>query len=361
MWRTYLLGPLLALLPRPWRLRVSSEIDINWTTAGIISGFFELMLFLGLLAWWYFRIIMAASGQQEDVLVDGMMRHGSDAPGYGAAIATGFSSFMFFMIHPVTWVLAAHCIEGLLRTLAVIYSETLPGTMTLAAIERGVRAVRARVYERTCPRVIDHVVRPTPFDRCDLLILSCRPKHEWSPGMTIRYKGHFLRVLSEEVDPERSPGRQYVYRVRRPQPGEAFRRIVDYDPADVTKQPERSPNFLIEELRRIRKKLLRNRKSEAAPHSPDRITLVDGEHGLDLTVECSEPKPLWEFTRTIQFEDRLYRITARYDIPDDGRTLYKLTALAPGEAARGTIQYTKVGAERCDARTAGAGSPADGL
>jgi hypothetical protein len=50
---TYLLGPILALLPRTWRKLLPFDSGVDWRRATLLSGFGEAVVALVSLMYWY--------------------------------------------------------------------------------------------------------------------------------------------------------------------------------------------------------------------------------------------------------------------------------------------------------------------
>jgi hypothetical protein len=50
---TYVLGPILALLPKRWRKSLFSALPVAWRPATVLSGFAEAAVALIALMYWY--------------------------------------------------------------------------------------------------------------------------------------------------------------------------------------------------------------------------------------------------------------------------------------------------------------------
>lgn len=335
MW-TYVIGPFLALFPSRWRKAVASRAPIDWNRATAVSGIAEFVLGLAALVMWYFHFITPAVDQQLDPLVDAAMDRGSDAPGYGAAMAVGFSGLIYFVIQPLTWLLTFLWIEGMLRALAVGYTQQAPGSAIFAAVDRAATRLRRGVHEMRVPLVPDQVARPDGKRRWDLMVLSCRRKTDWKYPMVIRYGGEFFKVLGEARKPG-PPERPHIYLLRRPREGEAYRGLQDYDPENpVSTDRAFEPNFLVGLGRAFWRKMT----GVSTPLVADTVAFGDGTREWNLRVESCRPKPAWTNMRTIEYQGRLYRFVSTYECAPPRPFGFELVLLPSTEVARGVIPYS---------------------
>ena len=189
MW-TYLLGPILSLLPSRWRNPHLWRLHILWSRAALLSGLAQVLIF-GRWAW--------------------------TSP---SLLITSLSAYF--------------AAEGVVRFYAAISSQQALGSFPLIAaadLWRMAKAGRARAEQ---PLVRDEVV---PGDEgCDLKIASCREKSEWKYPYAIRYAGAYFQVTGH-ADISAGP-RPYVYFLRRLQHGEIARGLKDYDPEDIVVKPQ---------------------------------------------------------------------------------------------------------------------------
>ncbi|HXW54349.1 MAG TPA: hypothetical protein VEJ67_01280 [Candidatus Cybelea sp.] len=188
MW-TYLLGPILSLLPTRWREEHLWPLRINWPRAALFSGLAELVIF----APWAWT-----------------------SP---SLVNTSLSAYF--------------AAEGIVRFYAAISSGEALGSFPLVAASDIWRQLR-RWRRPELPRVDDEVSPGGTI--CDLKIASCRERREWTYPFTIRYAGSYFQVIGH-VDVRSGP-RPYVYSLRRLCPGEIAGGLQDYDPQDITRAPE---------------------------------------------------------------------------------------------------------------------------
>lgn len=336
MW-TYLLGPLLALLPERWRKTFFAGAPVNWPRAGLISGLVEgAGCLLGLIGW-YLYYIQAAIDQQAALAAGALMMH--DTPkgmsGAGLSYAMGLSALTAFAMHPLTWALAYFWMEGVLRTFAAYTSDEVAGTLPLALVDHLVTDARRRAYEARVPLMADAVIVGGEKDPWDLKVESCRPKPTWKHPLTVRFKDAYFQVVGEEAAGG-APARPHVYLLRRPPPGEAYRGVVNYDPGDVLRPEEKDPHFLVSYFRALGEKY----RASRLPLVADVVRRGDGSQGWNLKIESCRPKPKWTPPRTIRFEDQLYRVESSYRAQPPRPFGYTLRFLPPHEAARGVLNYS---------------------
>jgi hypothetical protein len=302
MW-TYVLGPLLALLPERWRRMFFADAPVNWPRAGFLSGLAEAVGCLLALAGWYLYSIQHYVDQQMDVTVAAA----KGVPAEGAAFGMGAAALITFALHPLTWALAYFAIEGTFRAFAAWTSDEVAGTLPLVLADNIVTRAQRRSYERRVPVVPDIATPGGEKDPWDLRVESCRPKPTWKYPLTIRFHGSYYQVAGEAAEGG-TPQRPHVYLLRRPPAGEAYRGVAEYDPDAAPPAEEKQPNFL---LRTVHDAVERRRVAKL-PRLPDMVQRGDGSRGWHLQVESCRPKPMWAPPRTIRFEDALYRVAETY-------------------------------------------------
>jgi hypothetical protein len=330
MW-TYVLGPLLALLPERWRRKFFADAPVNWPRAGFLSGLAEAVGCLLALAGWYLYSIQRYVDQQMDTTVAAT----KGVPAEGAAFGMGAAALATFALHPLTWALAYFAMEGTLRAFAAWTSDEVAGTLPLVLVDRIVTGGQRRQYERRVPLVPDLATAGGEKDPWDLRVESCRPKPTWKYPLTIRFNDAYFQIAGEAAEGG-TPERPHVYLLRKPPAGEAFRGVAEYDPEDVMRAEEEPPNFLASMFRGV----LERRRVSKIPRVPDTVERGDGSAGWHLKIQSCRAKPMWEPPRTIRFEDALYRLEETYTGSAERPFGYRLIFLPANEAARGVIDYS---------------------
>ncbi|HEV8385744.1 MAG TPA: hypothetical protein VGQ11_12805, partial [Candidatus Acidoferrales bacterium] len=243
MW-TYIIAPILSLLPRPWRMAIFGDVGFNWPRATFLSGLVEGVGFFGALAYWYFHTMYSAVHAQMGVTLEAT----KGVPGEGAAFGMGAAALAVFVTSPVTWVLGFFTVEGIWRSLAAALTDESPGTFPLTVAAWVAGGMKRRAYEARVPLVADEVTRGGEKDPWALRVASCRPKPEWIFPLTIRYQGEYFQVAGQSPTGA-TASRPHVYLLNRPPAGEAYRGMREYDPDALLYGPEEQPNFLLQYFR----------------------------------------------------------------------------------------------------------------
>jgi hypothetical protein len=248
MW-LYVLGPLVAFLPRRWRRALPFHDAVPWHSAVILSGMAEfLFAVVALLSWYSYSVTTWFS-----LLLDNA--HRQRAPTGLTVHDVGFAALVIVVAHPLTWVIAFFALEGVVR-LSAAFTDTVVGVFPLyladkiyvkvRAIEDRqppgtpefekshfssyVETVREKIASSRQAEVPDEL-RVTTTDSEELLeIRSCRRKRDWDPPRVVRYED---RYYSLEESARGSAPRPFVYKLRRLPKGVPGRRVLIYAPAAI--------------------------------------------------------------------------------------------------------------------------------
>jgi hypothetical protein len=327
----WLLTPLLTLLPERWRRALVGDAPVHWVRAAVFSGLLEALGSLGGLIAWYFIYMYRAVGAQ----IGPTLEATKGVPGEGAAFAMGIGALASLVFHPLTWVLVYFSFEGTLRTLAALLNEEVAPTLPLALVDWAISAGQRRSFERRVPLIVDAVTVGAENDPWDLKVESCREKPTWKHPLTIRFRDSYFQVLGQAPLPG-APQRPYVYLLRLPPRGEAYRGLEEYDPAAVTLSEPPRPHFLVAAFQDV----LERWRIRRLPRVADIVFHADGREGWHLKVESCRPKPAWSLPRTIRFDGRLYRVEHSFPAKPPRPFGYLLRMLPENEAARGVLDYT---------------------
>lgn len=241
---TYLLGPVLSLLPNRWRKGLSF-LKINWAAAAAISGFFELAA--GLVAFWKWYYLTMNLWIQRGW--DVALQH----PG-GPEItdhAVGAAALLIWANHPVTWLLGYVCIEGAVRFCGAAFSDSILGTLPLFLVDKivgiflpgseadaegpGVAssffgAVSEKLLESTQPASADELITTQNGHDEFLEIRASRRKPDWDPPRTVRIHDTYYRL---ENFTKAAPPRPFRYKLRRLTAGVPGRSVLLYNADDA--------------------------------------------------------------------------------------------------------------------------------
>jgi len=245
---TYLLGPLLSLLPERWRQSLAL-LKIKWPRATTISGFLELAGGLAAFWKWYFVCMNHWINRGWDVA----LQH----PG-GPEItdhAVGAAALLIWASHPLTWLLGYVCIEGAVRFLGAAFSGSILGTLPLFLIAKIIAvfqpssdaqgpsvassfasAISEKLLERSQPEGADELITSQNGHDEFLEIRASRRKPDWDPPRIVRIHDTYYRL---ENFSKAAPPRPFRYTLRKLTAGVPGRTVLLYNPDDalVTEKP----------------------------------------------------------------------------------------------------------------------------
>jgi hypothetical protein len=231
--RTFLLGPFLALLPKRWRESLADRDSIGWQIAGTLSGFGESLVALVAMMYWYSYSVTGWVSRGVDAAVAGKMGRGVTDQ------EIGFTAFVIFATHPLTWLIAYAGVEGSVRLVGAAFTEhnlgilplfvmdkiylkiigrSGPGAAKAAGFEQGnwssyTGAIREKVRLSRAPLVPDELCFTKNGPDEILEIRACRRKPDWTPPKTVRYEDAFYRLEKSFDGPEPRPFRYRLHRL----------------------------------------------------------------------------------------------------------------------------------------------------
>jgi hypothetical protein len=246
---TYLLGPILALLPRRWRNSLGLGASVNWRRATVLSAFGESALALTALLFWYsYYMNLLVSNGLDSALV-GKMGGATDQ-------AIGFTALVIWATHPLTWLIAYTGVEGSVRLVGAAFTETNLGILPLFLLDKiflkitgrseqsaakaagyadgnfssYVGAIRDKTAATRLPLVPDELFFSGTAPEEILEIRACRKKTDWNPPRTVHYQGAFFRL---EASSEGDAPRPYCYTLRKLSAGVMGRTVLVYSPEET--------------------------------------------------------------------------------------------------------------------------------
>jgi hypothetical protein len=244
---TFLLGPILALLPRRWRKSAPFGSSIDWKRATAFSGLGESVLALIGLVYWY------------SYAMNYMVSHGLDAALAGKMTRTvtdqeiGFAALVVWASHPLTLLLAAAGVEGTVRMVAAAITETNLGIFPLYLIAKihakiigqsepsaakaagftqgNMASIAGTIREKALYRSLQEIPDELFFSNNGadefLEIRASQKKEEWIPPRTVRMQDTFYRL---EGSSNGLPPRPFHYTLRKLSAGVMGRTVLDYAP-----------------------------------------------------------------------------------------------------------------------------------
>lgn len=227
-----ILDALLSFLPPRYR----GGIAINAIRGGVISGIFETLLSLAILAHYYVEY-MRPFGLIPHMPWDPQPATDWNkvASGLGAEAVT----VLGFWFTPGAILPLYFALEGIVRMLSAGVSRdpcaTLPLWIVAAIHDKFDSAAAAR---RLAPPAPDQVEPGKPGGPWDLRITAVRPKRDWHTSVTISYAGSIYEVVSR-VEDRADDKPPYIYCLKKKDGIGAFRGIVHYDPFEFFRNQRR--------------------------------------------------------------------------------------------------------------------------
>jgi hypothetical protein len=138
--------------------------------------------------------------------------------------------WIYWALHPMTWLLASIPLVGLARLTAVAVSRDVVGEpLVWAALRTGQGlAGLGRTFSRRRrfgPARPDRLLR----QGADLVVLSARPKPDWNERVTLSIGDRFYRLQRVDERPDRG-WHAWAYQLREADPNEVFRGLIRYEP-----------------------------------------------------------------------------------------------------------------------------------
>jgi hypothetical protein len=247
MW-TYILGPFVALLPKPWRDGLSFSYHAQANRATILSGLSESLGATIALGYWYIYVMTAWTSRVAENALAGKLGTVTEQAIATAAITVWFT-------HPFTWLLAYIFLEGAVRMVATVASGETFGTMPLFLFDKIVvnplrhsdrsrpatesfrsnassfwSAFRERMMVSRLPQVQDELsFRKSGGDEF-MEISASRRKDDWDPPRVVCYEDDYYRLETSSVG---TAPRPFRYTLRRLPAGVPGRSVLLYSPSDA--------------------------------------------------------------------------------------------------------------------------------
>jgi hypothetical protein len=244
---TYLIGPILALFPRRWRRALPSSLQVNWRPATALSGFAEAVLAIVAFMHWYWYVMSTWVDREWDAALAGKLPVGTTDH------QIGFTALLILATHPLTWIIAYFGLEGSVRLLNAIASETNMGILPLFVVDKVFGKITGRVdpkpgvtfesskgnvasyFEAVGDSVMTNFLPNVPDELSFvqnqseeiLEIRACRKKADWIPPRVVRYGDAYYRL---EADSRGMAPRPFHYRLRRLERGVPGRNVLIYSP-----------------------------------------------------------------------------------------------------------------------------------
>jgi hypothetical protein len=252
MWN-YFIGPILALLPRPWRDSLRFAGNLPWGRAGAVSGLGESLAALVALGYWYMYAMSTWVDTAVSRALDGKLGPNVTVQEIGAVALT------VWFTHPLTLLLGYLILEGMIRFLAAAFGEQSLGILPLGVLDfilirpfRPRNALSVREHEGAAGNARSFLdalreavlkVRGVPEsdelhfrNHGDVEVMEIRASHrkqEWVPPRTVRFEDAYNRLEASTV--KKGP-RPFYYTLRRLPSGVPGRSVLIYAPVDAPAQ-----------------------------------------------------------------------------------------------------------------------------
>jgi hypothetical protein len=249
MW-TYLLGPLFAVFPKPWRESLPYLANVQWSRATAISGLTESVLALLALMHWYSLAMTTWVGNGIATALSGKSGPGIEPQMVGAVALTVWAT------HPLTWLLGYAGLEGAIRSCAAAFTGNSFGILLFFLIDKmafnpfrrrdhaaadaavSVRsnltsfasAIHERIAAATLPEVSDEISFTKRATEEILEIRASRRKQDWIPPRVVRYQDAYFRL---EAASRGAAPRPFIYTLLKLSAGVSGRTVLLYAPSDA--------------------------------------------------------------------------------------------------------------------------------
>jgi hypothetical protein len=249
MWN-YVIGPILALLPKSWRDSLPFASDVQWGRATVVSGLGESLGALIGLGYWYMHAMTTWVDRSVSAALEGKLGAEASVQGIAGVALTVWAT------HPLTLLLGYCIFEGTVRLCAAAFSEQNLGTFPLAlldwifvrrfrrrnpagAMEMGsaasnarslVDAVRERMLIARGAEEQDELRFRNEAGEELMEIHASRRKQDWIPPRVVRYEDAYYRLEASAV---KTGPRPFFYTLRKLPAGVPGRSVLIYSPTEA--------------------------------------------------------------------------------------------------------------------------------
>jgi hypothetical protein len=216
---------LVSLLPRRYRIKSALEGSRQLSRATTFCGFAQAVVFTFI---FIALFITDATGFMEEA--SSLVLNNEKGPQMdvvGVRLTTGVLGLTNFLLQPIPMLLTYLAIEGAVRAfMALAFGQILPTLpLGLVAAVHGLFGIRKRKEEAA---ILDtDMIEPARDDTYDWLVLTARPKPEWSPYIGIEFRGELYVLDGEQTE---VPPRPFGYRLRKNPEGNLMVVVNHYDP-----------------------------------------------------------------------------------------------------------------------------------
>jgi len=228
-------GLVVALLPYPENQRLASAWGVDAGPSSALLGVIESTVGLGL---FFFGAVEAVEGGS--LLLSGLLLEN-----WSPELSTqhfqggGLIALMTWLIHPLAWLFMLIAVTGAVRIAAYVASQQAVGEPLLWLVLRTTQALARLATAAKRSRDLGPL-RPDRQGRgagCDLEIVTCRERPEWTDGTTLEIEGRFFRPIAAGQEVADGPHWAIAYRFRELEPNAVIRGLVHYRDTVVPASP----------------------------------------------------------------------------------------------------------------------------
>jgi hypothetical protein len=230
---TYLSAFCLSFLPPRFRRRAELEDTAELRSATICSGLAQAA-FCALL---YFALFYAQVPRVMGEAGSALLETEATEDLLTLKLGMGVLGLGVFALQPLNIFVGYLFFEGLVRALAAFSVSENLGTLPLYVVAWFRGGIDEAQYRKAIGPAITDRIHPATDASYDLRVLSSRPKPEWNPYITVRFRGEFYVLTGEEAGEKPWP---FVYRLRKNPVGRLVVVIREYHVDDpIRKAPYR--------------------------------------------------------------------------------------------------------------------------
>ena len=245
---TYILGPFLALLPKPWREASVFSQCPQPARAAAVSGLAESIAAILALGNWYMYAMTNWASRGTEAALAGKLGPLTDQEIAGFALS-------LWATHPLTWSLGYLVFEGVVRLCAAAFTGGIFGILPLflfdklfcnpfrrsrprvdssASFGSNISSLFSAVQERLMVARLSEVPDQLRFRKSNgeefLEIFASRRKSDWTAPRVVRYREAYFRL---ELCTVVGGPRPFRYTLRRLPAGVSGRSVLLYLPGEV--------------------------------------------------------------------------------------------------------------------------------
>jgi hypothetical protein len=227
---------LVSLLPVRYRSRLEQGAREDLVRAAALAGVLQGVLCLGLLASGFLDFAKAVSEGRilNPEIAEGVINQlGGEGKGHLPMFGLGPQFAVTFLLEPRNAVLIYFWLEGFLKAIAAYSSGQVLGTLPLYLVSVGHNAIDYIRYRWWLGPLVHDEILPGDGKSCDMKVLSCRPKLDWSRYVTIKFREEFYQMIQQDIGGRPRP---FTYLLRRNPTGRLVVVVLEYGSEAILKK-----------------------------------------------------------------------------------------------------------------------------